>query len=323
MTNSHELNHIFTPSVAAEHGLPEAVVIHHFQYWISHNANTSRNFKEGRTWMYQTIEDIASRFEYFSTKQIERIVEKLVKTGVLRKGNFNSTSYDRTLWYAFENEEMFGISRNREMEKTKSGNGNPGIGKSILYTDTKHIPPSPLPPQGEERKEGIIRFNFKEKRFENITPELMSLWEDQYGDYLNVLSRISEFSSHLREIGEKNPKNLEARIPKWLQKGIQVRSGNIQPKKPKETVGYQSDHDKNYNLASALEKVFAHLNLNAGRTALQAMPAEIAFRIDDKERYVPKYDLPFETFQYDLYDAIVNKARYYQEEIVKLLKPIG
>ncbi len=322
MKHSYDLNHVFSVDLASKHGLPEAVVIHHFQYWITHNATLKRNFREGRTWTYQTIEEIAAFYPYFSRDQIKRIIEKLVKTGVLKKGNFNSTSYDRTTWYAFENEEMFGIRRNRPMEKTESENGKYEIAKSTLYTDTKHIPPSPLPPQGEERKEGIIRFNFKEKRFENITPELMSLWEDQYGDYLNVLSRISEFSSHLREIGEKNPKNLEARIPKWLQKGIQVRSGNIQPKKPKETVGYQSDHDKNYNLASALEKVFAHLNLNAGRTALQAMPAEIAFRIDDKERYVPKYDVPFDTFQYDLYDAIVNKARYYQEEIVKLLKPL-
>ena len=88
-----------------------ATLVHHFQYWINKNQKLGRNFIEGRTWMYQTCEEIAASLPYFSAHKVRRLTAKLVKMGILRKGNFNELSIDKTLWYSFENEEMFTIGK--------------------------------------------------------------------------------------------------------------------------------------------------------------------------------------------------------------------
>ena len=131
-----KVNHGFDTGLAIQYGMDCAVVIHHFSYWIDRNQRKGVNFHEGRTWSYQTIKDIAYHFPYWSHKQVERIINKLVEHEVLIKGNFNTNSYDRTSWYAFKYEEMFTISRNREMEKPESGKGKSEIGKPIPHNKT-------------------------------------------------------------------------------------------------------------------------------------------------------------------------------------------
>lgn len=120
-------SHVFNVHVAEKYGINEAIMIHHFQYWISYNKRMKKNFIENRTWSYQTIEEVAGHFPYWSKKQVERLLTKLVKLEILSKNNFNKNPNDRTLWYAFVNESIFiedsiEISRNREMEIPKSGN---------------------------------------------------------------------------------------------------------------------------------------------------------------------------------------------------------
>lgn len=108
MSSSH---HSFDIALAAELGSIElAILIHHFQYWINHNQKLDRNFKDGRTWMYQTREEIAAHFPYFSDDMVRRYTDKLVCLGILRKGNFNKHKMDKTIWYAFENEESLRLA---------------------------------------------------------------------------------------------------------------------------------------------------------------------------------------------------------------------
>lgn len=129
------MNHSFDINLATEYGVQSAIIIHHFQHWVMVNKRLNRNFIDGRTWSYQTLKEIAANFPYLSVKQIERIITKLVDLKVLIKGNYNKSAYDRTIWYAFADEEKFSISRFREMDFSESGNENPEIGKS--NTDAK------------------------------------------------------------------------------------------------------------------------------------------------------------------------------------------
>ena len=121
------MHHSFDINLAAEYGIEEALLIHHFQHWISVNQRLKRNFHEGRTWSYQTIDEIAAHFPYISKDRVVTILEKLC-TGktrfqkdtefepILLKGNFNKTKFDRTIWYAFKNEEKFTKLWNHKME---------------------------------------------------------------------------------------------------------------------------------------------------------------------------------------------------------------
>ena len=86
-----------------------AILIHHFQYWIRHNKALGINCIEGKTWTYQTYNQIIAHFPYWSKDQVKRLIKKMVDEKILIKGKFNKNPYDQTIWYAFENEEKFSI----------------------------------------------------------------------------------------------------------------------------------------------------------------------------------------------------------------------
>lgn len=150
------MHHSFDIHLAAEYGIEGALLIHHFQHWIMVNKRLNQNLFDGRTWTYQTLAEIAAHFPYLSTPQVKRTIQKLCDKEVLVKGNYNKNSHNRTVWYAFKDEKMFAIFRNRKMEIPESENGDGEIGKctikeKILKTDTKNTggeadastPPSP------------------------------------------------------------------------------------------------------------------------------------------------------------------------------------
>jgi len=163
---SYTNNHSFHPQIAADYDVPIALLVHHLHFWIDRNAKRGANCYDGRTWMYDTIEEIAKHFPYWSLKQVERLLDKAVKKGVLRKGNHNKNKYDRTCWYAFENEEKFAISRNREMKILKAGNEDPEIGTPIPHAlphalpDTsskEEVGETPKPPPRPQKKSSPIK----------------------------------------------------------------------------------------------------------------------------------------------------------------------
>jgi len=135
-------NHSFDVRLASLYGVHEAILINHFMFWISHNKRLDRNFREGRTWMYQSQEEIAAHYPYLNRKQVMLIVNKLVEFGVLIKGNFTKNKFDKTLWYAFKDEEKFIQSfreepRSQELDYRKSEHENCIQGKDTKNKDTK------------------------------------------------------------------------------------------------------------------------------------------------------------------------------------------
>ncbi len=99
--------HYFDPNVAADHGLTEAVIINHFQFWIKTNKRKGINENDGRTWTYCTVRELADWFDYLTEKQVRTAIDNLVASGVIMKGNFNKIQYDRTTWYAFTLEDFW------------------------------------------------------------------------------------------------------------------------------------------------------------------------------------------------------------------------
>lgn len=102
--------HGFDTGYAMAYGAEEAIVLHHFQYLIRANAVSGHNFREGRYWTYDTVDDIRRHFPYWSLKQIRRILNSLVDQGVIIKNTYNKHWTDRTTWYAFQDEDKFVIT---------------------------------------------------------------------------------------------------------------------------------------------------------------------------------------------------------------------
>jgi hypothetical protein len=122
--------HIFDVDTAIKYGMKEAVIISNFQFWISKNYAEGINQYDGRTWTYNTVDSLLKLFPYMTLKSIRNAIENLIKNDVLIKGNYNKVAYDRTIWYAFKNENEWLSIVNQDFPKR--ANGFSQKGKSIL-----------------------------------------------------------------------------------------------------------------------------------------------------------------------------------------------
>lgn len=97
----------FDIEVAKEYGVDEAVLIRDFQFCIMQIKAENRNFYDGRYWVCNSQKLLSQLFPFWSPQHIRRTIENLIKKGVLIKGNYNESPYDRTLWYAFVDEDKW------------------------------------------------------------------------------------------------------------------------------------------------------------------------------------------------------------------------
>lgn len=222
-------HHSFDIAVASEYSIEEAILIHHFQHWIRINRTLKRNQHEGRTWMYQTQEEIAANFPYFRNRQtVMRIIQKLVDKGVLMEENFNKAKYDRTKWYAFVNEGKFlpfiDNVHFRTMESSESNNGKFESERPIpdTKTDTKTdtTAKADSPEQFETnrpRPRSNILFDFSKEIFENIETKDIESWKELYPtvDINRELKAMTEWI-HSNPHKAKNKKRWRAFINRWL-----------------------------------------------------------------------------------------------------------
>ena len=101
------MNYTFDINLAQKYGVNAAIVIANFQFWISKNKANNRHFYDGRYWTYNSVKAFEDIFPFWTGRQIRKILDDLVNLGILIKGNYNKITYDRTLWYAFKDEDLF------------------------------------------------------------------------------------------------------------------------------------------------------------------------------------------------------------------------
>ena len=116
------MEHSFKVALAKEFGLEEAIFVHNLYYWIREHEVNNRNFIDGRFWTYNSQKAYADWFSYLSAAQIKRIVNSLIKQGIILKGNYNENQYDRTNWYAFTDDGL-AIVQKCYIHWTKMTNG--------------------------------------------------------------------------------------------------------------------------------------------------------------------------------------------------------
>lgn len=129
------MHHSFSTELAEQYGILEAILLNHFQFWITHNAANDVHYHDGRYWTFNTVKAFADLFPYASAKQIRTALNRLIDAGVLMTGNYNKTTYDRTLWYAFTDEGLT-ICPIRQMDAPKKKNADAQKGKPIPNTNT-------------------------------------------------------------------------------------------------------------------------------------------------------------------------------------------
>lgn len=175
------LHHSFDIDYADVYGVREAIIIHHFQHWVRINQKLKKNFKEGKTWTFQTIDEIAVHFPYMSKSEIFDIIQKLCLgkgrrskknqefPPVLMKGNFNKKNYDKTIWYAFVDEDKFiGQPKVQKLvgESQQGDRLEPApIPHTKTHTKKEEVVCYP-PPKGVDIKDSLSKEELKKKSVE-------------------------------------------------------------------------------------------------------------------------------------------------------------
>lgn len=227
--------HCYDIRLAGLYGVEEAVLIHHFLYWVKYNARMKKNFKDGRTWTYQSRVEIQAHFPYLNYDRIKYLCEKLVRLGVLVTAKHNKAHFDKTLWYAFADEQAFGVYEGVS-NKVYEGQKCPSKGKSaqpIPHTKTSHpvsihkeerIDRSTFAAQSEEEKQlieivvsqkiPITKSRSKSEEPTNIRISVFNSWMKSYG-----VKAVGYQCGQICKAFKKNP-FLREKIPN-LEKYIQ------------------------------------------------------------------------------------------------------
>ena len=90
---------LVTPTAIMLFGVDEAIFLQQLHYWLRHAGKE----RDDRLWIYNTFDDWHTQFPWWSVRTIQRIVEKLRKSGVvLTSTRYNAHKSDRTLWYSID-----------------------------------------------------------------------------------------------------------------------------------------------------------------------------------------------------------------------------
>lgn len=121
--------HTFDSDIAAKYGVNAAILLQNIYYWIEKNKANDKHFYDGHYWTYNSVKAFEEMFPYMSKNQINSVLQKLESDGVIISGNYNSSTYDRTKWYAIT-ERGFSLIENQkciyqksEMDCSENGNG--------------------------------------------------------------------------------------------------------------------------------------------------------------------------------------------------------
>ena len=122
----------FDANIAALYGVDESIMIFNLSYWIHKNEANGKHFHDGRFWTYNSIDAFTKLFPFWTARQIRRILKSLEEKGVIVTGNYNTSAYDRTTWYAFADSFLL----KGQNHFTESSNGNDKSGNSVINNKT-------------------------------------------------------------------------------------------------------------------------------------------------------------------------------------------
>ena len=171
------MEHSFNIELAKEYGILEAILLKNIWFWIEKNRANEKNFYDGTYWTYNSTRAFNELFPYASESSIKRALKSLQEKGIIKTGNYNKSSYDRTLWYAFT-DLGYSIVSNRQMETNKSSNGNEQNGLTIPDINTNDKTKD-IKTNKKEKKEtefdSVINENFTDEELKQTIYEFIKM----------------------------------------------------------------------------------------------------------------------------------------------------
>nr|DAW29100.1 MAG TPA: Potyvirus coat protein [Caudoviricetes sp.] len=155
------MQHSFDVAFAAKYGVNAAILFNALCFWCDKNAANGKHEHDGLYWTYNSRKAFAQLFPYFSSRQIEYALKPLIDDGLVVTGNFNTSPYDHTLWYAVTNkgytalqnsDHDFTILQNQETQNVKAIPVNSPVNNPVNQVSKKDAQPAPEKPEKKSRE---------------------------------------------------------------------------------------------------------------------------------------------------------------------------
>ena len=101
------MTYSFDTELAQKLGVNEAILLQNIVFWLLKNKANNSNYYDGRYWTYNSHKAFKELFPFWTENQIRRILESLFEKGVILKGDYNSSPYDKTKWYALSDKYAY------------------------------------------------------------------------------------------------------------------------------------------------------------------------------------------------------------------------
>lgn len=92
--------HHFRIPVAMEVGVNAAIILEHFDFWITKNRANERHFHDGSYWTYNSVSAFSEIYPYMSKKVIRSTLRKLEDGGYIIVGDYSPDRMNRPNWYS-------------------------------------------------------------------------------------------------------------------------------------------------------------------------------------------------------------------------------
>ena len=191
------MQHSFDVNVAKEFGILEAILLNNLEFWIAKNEANGTNYYDGTYWTYNSTKAFNELFPYVSQRQIQNALKKLKEKGIIQTGNYNKSSYDRTLWYAFTTEGK-SIMQKCKMDYANLVKDN----ANMLNGNVENV--EPIPNINTNDKTTNINSNIKSNENNVIEP----VKEAKKIDYEKIVNRLNELSGASYWHDSKNTRSL-------------------------------------------------------------------------------------------------------------------
>lgn len=194
---------------AIQFGLNEAIMLKNLKFWIAKNKSNDKHFYDGRTWTYNSVKSFKELFPFWSKGQIERILLSLKNKGIIITGNYNKLRFDRTVWYAFDDENRFmhflktgnEISQKQEMRFPENEKPIPD-NNTDTKTDNKHI--EDFSADFEEwyelypnkKSKSLAKKSYEKVRQSGITKEKLIEGARKYTTFIQANNKETKYIKH-------------------------------------------------------------------------------------------------------------------------------
>jgi hypothetical protein len=222
--------HSFSEELAIKYDINEAIILQDF--WSTIRGKMSRDEhcfevpgRSGvfRHWCYDTIKTIHKRHQYLSESRIRGAIDNLIEAGVLVKGNFNNSAYDRTTWYCILDEEVleiFGCTKqNASVEKEKSICENHKMEDSETTNDTTLLLYKPIELPIISKKSSKTFFDKKTSITKEQYQVILNDPRLANGDREFLLSCVNEMADWSASNGSKKL-DWPATLRNWVRRAV-------------------------------------------------------------------------------------------------------